>query len=138
MSGRYTELPGHWYIPELDNVRVRVGKPGHYTYEKADERMAYEFIMRLDYACTSMYELYKQFLEDGLAPEQARFFLHVNHYTEMYWTVNARSLMNFLNLRTHETAQWEIRQYANFILNYFEQEMPLTFDAFINNNKIAP
>jgi thymidylate synthase (FAD) len=36
MSARYMELPGEWYVPEFQNVRSRVGKPGHYTYEPAD------------------------------------------------------------------------------------------------------
>lgn len=138
MSGRYMELPGEWYIPEIENVRVRVGKPGHYEYQQASQLEAMHFTGVLDLHCTSAYEGYKQALFEGIAPEQARLFLHVNHYSEMYWTVNARSLMNFLSLRNAETAQWEIQQYAKEIEWFFSLAMPVTARAFVNNGRVAP
>lgn len=138
MSARYMELPADWYIPKLENVRVRVGKPGHYTYEPAASYIANTFITALDQVCKESYECYQQALVTGIAPEQARLFLHVNHYSEMYWTVNARSLMNFLSLRNAPTAQWEIMQYAVAIERLWAQEMPYTAEAFTNNGRVAP
>lgn len=138
MSARYTELPAEWYIPEPKNVRVRIGKPGHYAYEQADKFATNYFISLLDKQCTISYEYYQTMLNQGIAPEQARLFLHVNHYTHMFWTVNARSLMNFLNLRNHPTAQWEIQQFAIIVEQIFAEKMPLTYMSFVENGRVAP
>lgn len=138
LSARYKELPAEWYVPREEDVRVRVGKPGHYTYEPADKYVAETFTRNLREQCQGSYNEYQHHLSEGIAPELARCFLHVNHFSEMYWTVNARSLMNFLSLRTHETAQFEIRQYANCIERIFRGAMPLTHKAWIDNGKVAP
>lgn len=144
MSARYTELSREWYIPRIEHVRRRVGKPGHYVYEnmflgsKQDAAMAQEFLHALNESCTTSYAAYKTALECGIAPEQARMFLHVNHYSEMYWSCNARSLMNFLNLRAAPTAQWEIQQYANVLEEIWKEIMPVTWEAFNNNGRISP
>lgn len=138
MSARYTELPGEWYIPEPENVRSRVGRPGQYTYEQAGEQDTEEFLTALEEQCVASYISYKNALANNIAPEQARCFLHVNHYSEMFWTVNARSLMNFLNLRNAPFAQWEIQQFAKIVEDFFHTLMPLTYQAFVDNGRVAP
>ena len=138
MSARYTTLPAEWYIPDAINIRRRVGKPGQYTYESMDAAPSESFISSLDNQCAISYRWYEHWLEQGVAPEQARLFLHVNHYSEMFWTVNARSLMNFLSLRNAPTAQQEIRVYAEAIENIFAEKMPITWKAFVENDRIAP
>lgn len=138
MSGRYTELPDKWYVPEPENVRKRVGRPGRYTFSQATESQAMYFIDALVMCCRDSYGYYKTMLESGIAPEQARLVLHVNHYSEMYWTVNARSLMNFLALRNASTAQWEIQQYAQVVESFFGDHMPLTYAEFNMHGRIAP
>lgn len=138
MSARYTQLPREWYIPEPEHVRTRVGKPGAYTYEPAEDMLAEDFRSELNKSCEDAYVKYEFYLSRGIAPELAREFLHVNHYTEMYASCNARSLMNFLNLRAAPTAQWEIQQYANAIEEYFKKIMPRTWEAFHANGRIAP
>jgi thymidylate synthase (FAD) len=62
----------------------------------------------------------------------------LNMYTEFFWTVNARSLMNFLNLRLGEDAQWEIRQFAEAVADKFAERMPATYVAWSQNNNQAP
>jgi thymidylate synthase (FAD) len=138
MSARYMELPGEWYIPKLEHVRVRVGKPGHYTYEPARLETAVDFIETLTDVCDASYMCYKDALKFGIAPELARCFLHVNHYSEMYWTTNARSMMNFLSLRNHPEAQWEIQQFAGAVEMFFRDQMPITANAFVDLGRIAP
>lgn len=138
MSARYTTLPPDWYIPFPENVRCRVGRPGHYTYEPARVDTAKAFMNILDTMCEQSYSEYCIQLEYGIAPELARLFLHVNHYSEMYWSVNARSLMNFLNLRNAPTAQWEIQQYAVALEALFAEKMPITYEAFVKNGRVAP
>jgi thymidylate synthase (FAD) len=63
----------------------------------------------------------------------ARIILPLNGYTQFYWTINARSLMNFVALRADAHAQWEIQKYAEAIAVFFENKMPWTFAAFLGH-----
>jgi thymidylate synthase (FAD) len=137
-SARYSELKGEFYIPEPENVRVQVGKPGNYTYEPAPYVTALKFNLHLATKSEEAYEEYLQAIADGIAKEQARFYLPVNIYSEMYWSCNARSLMNFLSLRNAPKAMWEIRQYAAQLENIFKEIMPITWQYFVENQRIAP
>lgn len=137
-SARYSELQPEFYIPDTLHVRKRVGKPGRYTYEPMDREEADFWRERLGHELAEAYMSYKIALEAGIAPELARLHLPVAIYSEMYWTVNARSLMNFLNLRNAPTAQWEIQQYAGVLETFFAEKMPVTYEAFIRNGRIAP
>ncbi len=62
----------------------------------------------------------------------------VGAYTEFYWTVNARALMNFVSLRAAETAQLEIRRYAEAVERLFAERMPVTHAAFVANDRTSP
>jgi thymidylate synthase (FAD) len=62
----------------------------------------------------------------------------VGAYTEFYWTVNARALMNFVSLRAHENAQREIRRYAEAVETFLAEKMPVTHAAFVAAGRIAP
>ena len=73
-----------------------------------------------------------------MAREIARAVLPVGAYTEFYWTVNARSLMNFVSLRADEAAQREIRRYALAVERFLEEQMPVTYAAFVANDRTAP
>jgi thymidylate synthase (FAD) len=84
------------------------------------------------------YDAYSALLEMGVAKEQARVVLPVSMYTQFYWTVNARALMNFLSLRTHETAQYDIRLYANAVHDLAAEQMPVTFDCWKRNDRQVP
>ena len=64
--------------------------------------------------------------------------LPVGAYTQFYWTVNARALMNFVSLRNSEFAQLEIRRYAEAVERFFAQKMPVTHAAFVANDRTAP
>ena len=64
--------------------------------------------------------------------------LPVGAYTEFYWTVNARSLMNFVSLRAAETAQREIRRYADACERFLAEKMPVAYEAFVANGRVAP
>jgi len=137
-SARYSELKPDFYIPNVGDVRTQVGKPGHYTYQTVDIRTALDFTELLEFSCDSAFERYQAALQIGIAKEQARFFLPVNIYSEMYWSCNARSLMNFLALRNSPKAMWEIQQYAQVLESLFQEKMPVTYEYFIENNRVAP
>lgn len=137
-SARYSELKPEFYLPNPEHVRTQVGKVGNYTYEQAPIETAAWFRINLDASNLKAFNAYKQALENGIAKEQARFFLPVNIYSEMYWSCNARSLMSFLSLRNAPKAMWEIRQYAIQLENIFKEVMPITWQYFVENQRIAP
>jgi len=78
----------------------------------------------------SAFDTYESLVEAGIKREQARGVLPLSVYTLYYWTVNARSLMNFLKLRLDRSAQAEIREYAKALLEIFRETMPATASAF--------
>jgi len=67
---------------------------------------------------------------DGLARELARMNLSLNFYTQWYWKIDLHNFMHFLSLRADEHAQYEIRAYAEVMLDTLERWVPLTFEAF--------
>lgn len=138
VSMRYTKIVPEFYIPLASNVRQRVGKAGAYTYQPMPYEAAVDYVTNLREQSIEAAGWYNIYIGDGVAPEQARLFLPVNVYTQWYWTVNSRSLMNFLSLRNSPTAQWEIQQFAQVVETYFQRLMPITHDAFVENGRQAP
>lgn len=135
-SGRYVEMRPDFYIPK--KARTQVGKPGAYTFEEdVDYVLEGEFLKELEFRSKETYKLYKYFVDEGIAKEQARLLLPLNLYTEMLWTCNARSLMNYLELRAHKDAQQEIRLMADTLEGFFCVYMPNTWEAF-NKERVAP
>ena len=137
-SARYSEVPNEFFSPLLEDVRKQTGKPGSYTFEKMDLSDAERAKKIIEENNTSAYNSYLELLEMGVAKELARSVLPVSMYTQFYWTVNARALMNFLSLRTAESAQVDIRRYAKDVERIFESQMPITHEAWIKNGRIAP
>ena len=70
-------------------------------------------------------------LTQTMPKEQARSILPLGTYTKFYWTVNGRSLMNFLKLRLDKSAQAEIREYAKVILDMAKLVAPVSFTEFV-------
>lgn len=138
-SGRYSEMPEEFYMPDWDDLRTQTGKPGSYTFEPITDEATCEFIeSALTTAYTQSFAIYRLLLDKGLAKELARLVIPVGAYTEFYWTVNARSLMNFISLRGDDTAQLEIRKFSEAVEEFFSLKMPITHLAFKENNRIAP
>jgi thymidylate synthase (FAD) len=137
-SMRYARASDEFYVPAPEDVRTQVGKPGAYTFEPVSEELAEETRERLQEVYETAYRTYEELVEAGVAREVARAALPVGAYTEFYWTVNARSLMNFVSLRNSETAQREIRRYAEACERFLEEQMPVTYAAFVANNRTAP
>lgn len=137
-SMRYAEATDDFYVPTTEAVRTQVGRPGAYSFEPVPPDVAAETREILAGSYARAYSTYRELLDKGIAREVARAVLPVGAYTEFYWTVNARALMNFLSLRSHETAQLEIRAYAEAIEEMFEQQMPVTYGAWVENDRAAP
>jgi thymidylate synthase (FAD) len=137
-SARYSQLDPEFYIPEPDDVRTQVGKPGAYSFDPVDPALAEHTRETQAAVYEQAYAAYLDLLEQGVAKEVARNVLPVAIYTQFYWTVNARSLMNFLSLRNAVTAQREIRRYAAACEQLFGEQMPVTHAAFLANERRAP
>lgn len=144
-SGRYRELRPVFYVPARERNLVQVGKPGAYEFlPGSDEQHALVDIAARD-AAAFAYDAYQRMLEAGVAREVARIVLPLNIYSSMYVTLNARSLMNFLSLRTRVEGthfpsfpQREIEMCAEKMEAFWADLMPLTRAAFNANGRVAP
>lgn len=137
-SARYSEVPNAFHTPLPGEIRSQVGKPGAYTFEPVDEATAEQAVATIDGINKASFASYQLLLELGVAKEVARMVLPMSMYTQFYWTVNARALMNFLSLRTDTNAQYEIRQYAQAVEEMFKQQMPVTWSAWNEFGKVCP
>jgi thymidylate synthase (FAD) len=142
----FNEMSMRYYVPDSldfffpsdDSIRKQVGKPGHYTFEKINDPAVYDFVTEKFQEAYSIAENnYYEMIEAGIAKEIARSVLPVGQYTEFVWTVNLRSILNFLALRNDENAQKEIRQYAEVIENLIYPHVPVTMESFIENGRLA-
>lgn len=137
-SARYHRLEGDFYVPSPEAVRSQVGKPGAYSFEPMAEDVAHETIDTFRRVYKELYQEYESLVQKGVAKELARAVLPFGIFTQFYWTLNARSLMNFLSLRNAEPAQYEIRCYARAVELLFAEKMPVTHECFVEFDRRAP
>jgi thymidylate synthase (FAD) len=137
-SMRYARATDDFYVPEAEDVRTQVGKPGAYSFDPVDPELAETTREELRAVYETAYATYERLVEQGVARELARAVLPVGAYTEFYWTVNARALMNFVSLRAADTAQREIRRYADAVEHFLAEKMPITYEAFVASGRVAP
>ena len=137
-SMRYARATEDFYVPAPEDVRTQVGKPGSYSFEPVDPELAEQTRAALEDVYEQAYATYERLVEAGVARELARCALPVGAYTEFFWTVNARALMNFVSLRAAETAQREIRFYAEAVERFLAEKMPVTHAAFVANDRTSP
>ncbi len=137
-SARYSVMKDEFFVPQKDDVRSQSGKPGAYFFSPMSDDVSQSVVDIIRSANESSYAAYSQLVDAGVAKELARVVLPMGMYTEFYWTVNARALMNFISLRTAKTAQIDIQRYANRVQAIFAQKMPVTFKAWVENGSICP
>ena len=131
ISGRYSIIKNEFYYPDRIRSQDVVNKQGSlFGFDKEKETGSINIIKKQTEDC---YASYENMLQQGVAREMARMVLPVNIYTQWYWTVNLRSLMNFLNLRADSHAQYEIQEYAKIIAAIFLEKCPWTYDSFIRH-----
>jgi thymidylate synthase (FAD) len=131
ISARYSEMKDEIYLPPIehissqsnDNKQGRNSEP--FAKEQAQEIQ--DLIMQSN---ENQYKIYQNLLDRGVARELARTVLPVGHYTEWYWKIDLRNLMNFLALRLDPHAQWEIRVYAEAMSSLVKQIVPIAWEAF--------
>ena len=144
-SARYRELNPVFYVPAEDRNLVQVGKPGAYDFIPGTPEQTQIVQEATKHAVTVAYQEYERMLEAGVAREVARGVLPVATYSSMYVTMNARSLMNFLSLRTKREGthfpsfpQREIEMVAEKMEEFFAEKMPITYETFNKNGRVAP
>jgi len=143
-SARYSILDKEFYIPAKEQLSAqatnnRQGRGDLITGEQADEVLK---ILKDDAVRT--YDNYEKMLNErfdgtiidekksGLARELARMNLTLNSYTQWYWKTDLLNLMNFLFLRGDSHAQYEIRIYAEKMLDTVKKWVPITHAAFLD------
>lgn len=137
-SGRYSKMIEDYYIPMESKIRSQTGKPGAYRFEPVGTTKAKLVQTLMSGVSKFCWHMYEGLLSAGIAKEVARMILPVNFYTQITWTINLRSLFNFINLRSDETAMWEIQQYSRAIENLIKDVVPVAYEAFIKNGRRAP
>jgi thymidylate synthase (FAD) len=144
-SGRYRELQPVFYVPGPDRKLIQVGKPGAYDFEDGTAEQAALVAQETMAITRAAYESYQRMLVAGVAREVARIVLPVNIYSSMYVTMNSRSLMNFLSLRTKREGthfpsypQREIEMCAEKMEDAWAKLMPLSYESFNENGRVAP
>ncbi|HOJ86282.1 MAG: FAD-dependent thymidylate synthase [Elusimicrobiales bacterium] len=130
VSARYTEVKDEFYVPQKFRIQDTKNKQGSLNSEKLNNE---KLLKDYNDAIENSYKVYESLLKEGVAREMARMVLPVSQYTQFYWSINARSLLNFIKLRTDSHAQYEIREYAKVIAEIFSKKMPWTWEYF---NKI--
>lgn len=144
-SGRYRELRPVFYVPGSERKLAQVGKPGHYEFVAGTPEQHALVIKETEEVCRQAYAAYRRMLDAGIAREVARIVLPLTIYSSMYVTMNARSLMNFLSLRTQREdahypsyPQREIELVAEQMEAEWARLMPLTHAAFEAHGRVAP
>jgi thymidylate synthase (FAD) len=123
-SARYSEMKPRFYLPSEEDWRLQSGKKMDYQFEPADLDLSNWAQKQTKALCTAMWIYYEQLMIKGIAREQARMLLPENIMTRFWWTVNLRSLANFLSLRTDEHAQKEIRDAAFLVEKEVQEYFP--------------
>ncbi len=131
ISARYTEVKDEFYLPARWRAQDPKNKQGSVAADALDDAaLTAKFSGQVDAALAC----YKDLLAAGVAREMARMVLPVNMYTEFYWTINARSLMNFVSLRADAHAQWEIQRYGEATAGFLRAAMPWSYEAFLRHS----
>jgi len=129
ISGRYTELATEFFVPttlrENKTANHQASIEGDFTDDEIQSMLS-----EWNYALEIAESTYESLLEKGVAREQARAVLPIGTYTEFYWTVNLRSLFNFIRLRTADDSQAEMREYADTIQAIAKDYAKWSFEAF--------
>lgn len=141
-SGRYSILDNEFYIPSPDHLAAqsKTNRQGRDEVLQGDQAARVLDLLRED--ALRAYSHYERMLNEdrngnvldpslpGLARELARMNLPVNFYTQWYWKIDLHNLMHFLSLRADPHAQYEIRAYADVMLEILKKWLPLTYEAF--------
>ncbi len=143
-SARYSILDKEFYLPAVENLAAQSqsNRQGRGDVLSGDQAKKVLDLLKKDAEQT--YDNYETMLNErydgsvidkkqvGLARELARMNLTLNTYTQWYWKTDLLNLMNFLRLRADHHAQYEIRAYADVMLDTVKRWVPITYEAFLD------
>ena len=143
-SARYSILDKEFYLPSKENLAAQSKNNRQGRGEVISGEQAKEVLDLLKGDAERTYVNYETMLNErydgsiidekksGLARELARMNLTLNTYTQWYWKTDLLNLMNFLRLRADHHAQYEIRAYADVMLDTLKRWVPITYEAFMD------
>lgn len=147
ISRRYVDSPPEFFWPDkwrkrADNVKqgssdevvadlTAVGKVTHEYEELYGKRPVVDPQKYAEYWVGQMLHVYREMLDSGVAPEQARMVLPQNLYTEFYMSGNLRAWSHFLALRLDEHAQAEVREVAEQVKGILTPLFPVSMEALL-------
>ena len=143
-SARYSILDKEFYIPAPDKLAAQAVNNRQGRGDVIEGEQAQEVLNILKEDSQRTYENYEKMLNErydgstidenksGLARELARMNLTLNSYTQWYWKTDLLNLMNFLFLRADMHAQYEIRVYAEAMIETLKKWVPITHSAFLD------
>ncbi len=141
-SARYSILGKDFYLPEREQLAVQSTSNRQGRGNLLGEKDAIRVLDILKKDAEQCYTHYEDMINEDmtgntvdeskskLTRELARINLPVNFYTEWYWKIDLHNLLHFLHLRADSHAQYEIRVYAEAMLDIVKKWVPLTYDAF--------
>ena len=142
-SARYSIMGKEFYIPQRDHLAAQSLTNKQGKSELLGDAEAERVLEILKGDSMECYQHYEEMLncdehgniinpeKKGLARELARMNLNLNYYTEWYWKINLHNLLHFLALRADPHAQYEIKVYADAMLDIVQRWVPLTHEAFM-------
>ncbi|MCM1001005.1 MAG: FAD-dependent thymidylate synthase [Wolbachia endosymbiont of Melophagus ovinus] len=130
-SARYSILDNEFYIPRPEQVAKQSDNNKQGSGEAFDSHTSKEIIDSLTNDSNLVYSHYERFIQQGLAREIARTNLMLNYYTQFYWKIDLHNLLHFLKLRADKHAQYEIRVYAEVMLDIIKKWVPMAYSAFV-------
>jgi thymidylate synthase (FAD) len=128
VSARYSELPREYYVPEISQITTQSASNKQMRTDEIHREADWAQTLILS-QCESAFNAYDKLLASGVPRELARGVLPVNTYSHMFATVDLHNLANFLRLRLHEHAQYEIMVYAEAMLKLIEPIVPVAVAA---------
>ena len=131
ISGRYSVMSDECYLPDKEHINKQSddNKQGRVA-ESVDDQLAQQVLDLLREDQRRSYENYQKLLDLGIARELSRIDLPLSLYTEWYWQMDLHNLFHFLALRLDSHAQYEIRVYAQTILEMVRRVCPIATEAF--------
>ena len=143
-SARYSILDKEFYLPEKENLAAQSKNNRQGRGDLINGKQADDVLKILKEDAEKSYKDYETMLNErydgtiinenkkGLARELARMNLTLNTYTQWYWKTDLLNLLNFLSLRADDHAQYEIRAYADIMIDTLKRWVPITYEAFMD------
>lgn len=130
LSARYRELPEEFYIPELEQITTQSTDNKQMRTNTINPKGVY-IQATIENQNIMAFDTYRELLEQGCPREIARSVLPVGTYSHMFATANLHNWFNFLRERLHPHAQYEIRVYAEAMLEELKKVAPVAVGCFL-------